>query len=343
MKTPSFRFFHDQLPDDRQRQFYDAVEAGIGERRAEISCPPVLGFAEKDYKRLLEHVYDDHPEYFSFFPLMSTVIDDRFNVKVRPFYRYSLDTQREYETALDTATAAILKQCFPQGWGNLSEIRREKILFDWITANVEYDQHSADLIGESTSEEEIRSVAWNAYGAMVHRKAVCEGIACAFKLLCDRVGLPSIVVLGQGNSGRHAWNMVRVNKKFYHVDCTWDLHSAISTKIPYARYRYFNLPDRIIGVNHKAESAFLPVCGSLQYNPFRIRKLCASFPAEVDRIALGMLHSGKRRFAVMTVGFRASEYAEAAAYNLARHVNGSVEYYTDDSNYFIGFVITEKE
>ena len=54
------------------------------------------------------------------------------------------------------------------------------------------------------------------------REAVCAGTACAFKLLCNRVGLPSIVVLGKIPAGRHAWNLVRVNGKLYHVDCTWD-------------------------------------------------------------------------------------------------------------------------
>lgn len=339
MEAPTFRFFHDQLPDDRKRAIYDAVEGGVRERRCEIVCPRIMDCSQLDYKHLLEHVYDDHPEFFSFFPILSTVIEEGCLIRVRPFYRYSAVTQAEYEAALEKEIIRILGQCFPEGWQTVSELRREKIIFDWITRNVVYDHRSYGYAENGQLEEAARSVAWNAYGALVCREAVCEGIACAFKLLCDRVGLPSLVVLGRGNTERHAWNIVRVNKKFYHVDCTWDLHSSIAVHIPYARYRYFNLPDKIIGVNHTAESSFLPVCGSLQYNPFRIRKLCASDPAELERIAVHVADQGNDRFAVMTLGFPAKQYAREVAAMLAKHVNCDVEYFSDESGYFLGFVI----
>lgn len=338
MKAPAFRFFHDQLPSDVQRIFYDAVETGVRERKREIICPLIAGNSKSDYMHLLEHVYDDHPEFFSFYPLLSEITASGVLTIVRPFYRYSAKTQAEYETALDRKITKILQECFPKGYASVSEIRREKTLFDWITRNVVYDQRSIDQI-ESRQKEHICSVAWNAYGALVCGTAVCEGIACAFKLLCDRVDLPSIVVIGKAGGERHAWNMVRVNRKFYHVDCTWDLASGISTEIPYARYRYFNLPDQIISANHVPESSFLPVCGSLQYNPFRIRKLCAFTPDEVNRIALQMHHDGQKRFAVMTIGFRAADCAETAAGYLARCAQRDVRYYMDDSGYFLGFVI----
>lgn len=346
MEAAVFRFFHDQLPDDRQRAFYDAVEAAVRARKQKIVCPRILEMTRVDYIHILEHVYDDHPEFFSFFPLRSEVDIQPLSVTVKLFYRYSEKQQRKYERALEKAVDDILRRCFPGGVGAVSEIKREKLIFDWITRNVVYDDRSYQLIVDKKREEMIGSVAWNAYGALVLRTAVCEGIACGFKLLCDRVGLPSIVALGQGRlrdgSERHAWNLVRVCGRFYHVDCTWDLRSNFSSYVPYMRYRYFNLPDRIISVNHTAETKFLPVCGSLRYNPFRIRQLCATKPEEVDSIAARMADKGEDRFAVMTVGFSATACAKPAAERLADHVHGQVRYYTDDSDYFIGFVIEQR-
>lgn len=342
MEASAFRFFHDQLPDDRHRAFYDAVEAAVRERRKEIICPRSLGMDGSDYVRILEHVYDDHPEFFSFFPLRSEVSIQPLSVAVRPFYRYSEQTQRKYEAALEKAVTDILRQCFPGGFGSVPELRREKLLFDWITRNVVYDHNSLAILDAGLADEEVRSTAWNAYGALVLRQAVCEGIACAFKLLCNRVGLPSIVALGNAGGERHAWNLVRVHGKFYHVDCTWDLRSSISTRIPYARYRYFNLPDRIISATHTAETAFLPVCGSLQYNPFRIRGLCAFRPEEIDQIAIQQADRGQDRFAVMTVGFRAADCKDRAGMSLAGHVRSRVRRYIDKSGYFIGFTIEGK-
>lgn len=69
------------------------------------------------------------------------------------------------------------------------------------------------------------------YGAMAHHPtgvflkglAVCEGYAEAFKLLCDREGIPCITVLGTGSGGAHKWNYVKMEDgKWYLVDATWN-------------------------------------------------------------------------------------------------------------------------
>ena len=56
---------------------------------------------------------------------------------------------------------------------------------------------------------------------------VCEGYAEAFKMLCDREGIPCVVVVGNANGGGHAWNYVKMEDgKWYAVDNTWDDQGA---------------------------------------------------------------------------------------------------------------------
>lgn len=277
---------------------------------------------------------------FYFFPQNTRLIVLPGTVTVVPYYRYTEQQTKQYQAELDRAVTSILRACFPNGWAELPELNREKILFDWIVRNVVYDYASAEIADDPTRLEEVgMSTGWNAYGALVRRVAVCEGISCAFKLLCNELGLPSIVVLGAAGGGRHAWNIVRVHGKFYHVDCTWDLRSSISREVPYARYLYFNLPDRIICRNHQPEVPFLPVCGSLQFNPFRIKKLCASTKEEALKIAKRMADAGHDRFAIMTLDSSANEAGEALTACLTQHVEKKVAAYADDSGFFIGFVI----
>lgn len=72
--------------------------------------------------------------------------------------------------------------------------------------------------------------ARTAYGALVEGKAVCEGYSKAFKLLCDRAGIPCVIVTGTaitsmtGPQGQnHMWNYVQMEDgKWYAVDATWD-------------------------------------------------------------------------------------------------------------------------
>lgn len=69
--------------------------------------------------------------------------------------------------------------------------------------------------------------AYDAYGALVDGEAVCEGYSEAFKLICDKEGIPCILVVGTGvssaGSGPHMWNAVKMeDDKWYGVDVTWD-------------------------------------------------------------------------------------------------------------------------
>jgi hypothetical protein len=89
-------------------------------------------------------------------------------------------------------------------------------------------------------------------------RGVCEGIAEAAKLLLDACGIPTLKLSGvarkeDGSTEPHAWNVVLINGKWYHLDVTFDLTMAGD----HIRYDYFNLSteeilkDRTIRPYHK--------------------------------------------------------------------------------------------
>ena len=56
---------------------------------------------------------------------------------------------------------------------------------------------------------------------------MCDGYAKAFKLLCDRFGIPCVIVAGRAvqssGSEAHAWNYVQMEDgNWYAVDVTWN-------------------------------------------------------------------------------------------------------------------------
>ena len=106
--------------------------------------------------------------------------------------------------------------------------------------------------------------AHNSYGALVEGRAVCEGYAESLQYLLQRVGIRSFIAVGtsvnpstQLTEG-HAWNYVRIDGKYYHVDLTWNDQSN------HTYHAYFNLTEAEIAVDHEIEKgAFsLPVCDS---------------------------------------------------------------------------------
>lgn len=75
-----------------------------------------------------------------------------------------------------------------------------------------------------------RSYIQSAYGALIHRKCVCQGYAEAYKRILNHVGIPCDLVSGKildKDEGWHAWNIVHINNNTVHahVDVTWDSHN----------------------------------------------------------------------------------------------------------------------
>lgn len=112
----------------------------------------------------------------------------------------------------------------------ISRHEKVKSIHDYLANNIVYD--------DTISEPNI----YDPYGALITGVCVCEGYAEAFKLLCDREGIPCLNVVGTGNGGAHKWNMVQMEDgEWYTVDATWDDQTSN------IYYSYF-----LIGSNTKA-------------------------------------------------------------------------------------------
>lgn len=97
----------------------------------------------------------------------------------------------------------------------ISRHEKLKSIHDYLDNNIVYDSTVAE------------SNIFDSYGALINGVCVCEGYAEAFKLLCDREGLPCITVIGTGNGGAHKWNMVQMeDNEWYLLDATWDDQSS---------------------------------------------------------------------------------------------------------------------
>ena len=99
-------------------------------------------------------------------------------------------------------------------------------------------------------------------GALGNGVAVCEGIAKAVKILCDELNIWCIIALSEANPDkgikyRHAWNVIKIGGKYYHLDATFD--NTLS-KDDTVRYDYVNLSDKQIFRDHEPVIWKVPVC-----------------------------------------------------------------------------------
>ena len=110
-------------------------------------------------------------------------------------------------------------------YGKLLDEALEKVP---VTGDSRYEQlkNIHDYISKSTYYDLSAKFSSSALGALVEPGVVCEGYSEAFKLICDRLGIPCICVFGnlieEENAG-HMWNYVLMDDgKWYGVDVTWD-------------------------------------------------------------------------------------------------------------------------
>lgn len=114
---------------------------------------------------------------------------------------------------------------------------------DWITTNVTYDTGMLETFGKQTPDTE------NPYGVFTTNMGICMGYTTTFQLFMDMLGVESMVIRGEASDEEHAWNLVNLDGKWYHVDCTWDDFVPDEPDRP-AFHLYLLVPDYAMEVLH---------------------------------------------------------------------------------------------
>lgn len=84
-----------------------------------------------------------------------------------------------------------------------------------------------NALAERVSYDKEGGRAHEAAGALLDGRAVCDGYAKSVKILCDKIGIPCVIVAGtavQSSSEEpHAWNYVQMEDGlWYAIDLTWN-------------------------------------------------------------------------------------------------------------------------
>ena len=129
---------------------------------------------------------------------------------------------------------------------------------DYIIKNCVYNVEGID-------DDTLTDDDFTAYGVLVKGKAVCEGYAKAFKMLMDIADIDCIMVTGTVGEDDipHAWNMVKLEDSWYHVDVTYDDPNPETKEIVYV---YMNVTDDIIEKDHTWNKNTTPEAKNTKYD-----------------------------------------------------------------------------
>ena len=210
-----------QSLDDDEKALYDAIVGAASSMRFKIRNTENVSIEK--WSKVFGMVYNQEPQLF----WLNT------KAKVGKIYFNESDTAKieSMQAEIDKTVDKLISEA-----SGKSTYDQLKIFHDYLVLNVESatDDPTADSI----------------YGALVNKKALCEGYAKAFSYLCNLAGIENMIVTGYTDVD-HMWNMVKLEGKWYHIDVGWDKPSAaLSERYPdMVLYQYFLSEDSVMENN----------------------------------------------------------------------------------------------
>lgn len=219
----------------------------------------------------------DCPEIFYTVQFRYRYYPDSEYVEMIPEYLFNKNKILDHRKAMEARVKKLARQA-----EKLSEKEKEQFVHDFICENVRYDK-----LKKAYSHEII--------GPLGQGVGVCEGIAKSVKILCDALGIWCMIAVSEANPEknikyRHAWNIVRIGGKYYHLDVTFDNSLSSEHGI---RYDYFNLSDAQIFRDHEPVIWHVPACEDGDHTYYREKKVSFTKYEEVQKRAAQAAKKGK--------------------------------------------------
>lgn len=214
--------------------FKNEVQTRINTYETNITLPyktknsnteEVMNTLFKAYKEVAsKNEYTDYNRSNVSYSLSGSPGNYTFTLKIT----YS-ETKEQTEYVMKQAKA-IVSSIIQAG---MDDHEKVKAIHDYVVKHVSYD----------TSYK-----AYTAYEALVNRSAVCQGYTLLTYQLLKEAGIENHFVVGTGDGQPHAWNLVKIDNKWYHLDTTFD--DPVPDVQGRVTYSYFNLSDEQIARNH---------------------------------------------------------------------------------------------
>ena len=137
---------------------------------------------------------------------ISREVNVSYSIKDTLINRAATGYDAESKEVFDAAFA-VVNHIINDG---MSDEEKVKAIHDYLIYHANYVNS-----GDYSSAE---NWAYGACGVLLHGEGVCQSYAIAFYMMTTAAGVECEYVTGMS----HAWNRVKINDKWYYIDCTWD-------------------------------------------------------------------------------------------------------------------------
>ncbi len=263
MDDKGSKYYYSRLTDD-EKDIYNRICTSLLNFEPTLSVKAV---SSSDMHKILNAVLFDNPVFFYLNSNGIMIARSPLGLELRFQYDY---TKSEADAMWQKAQSRI-DEFMTRIKPSMKPLAKQIEAHRWMQQNIKIAQQPYD------------KNCFSLVGALVKGECVCEGFAHAYKLICDRLHLASIIVTGtghlpDGSTQLHAWNITRINGITTHIDVTWDTIFGVGA------YDYFNLTDDEIAADHDFDRGMYPTCTSKSLSYFTLNRLVAHNENELRSI-----------------------------------------------------------
>lgn len=267
------KYYYNQLTDV-QKRIYDGLEEN---KENMYSGTYVIQYGDiftdvlskedgsaklgKDYQSAVETFLFDNPDVFYIdanklfisIETTSTLFKKKYNVYIGPaegktYYVDGFKSDIQVKAAMKKIES-IRDDVMSRLTGNT--YRDILKIHDYLVESIDYDSNTTSI------------GSYSIYGALIDKKCVCEGYAKALKYLLNSANIPCEIAQGtainsSGKTESHAWNIVKIDKKWYYIDATWNDPIIIGdgTVAKSIQYKYFLKGSKTFDKDHILSNSF---------------------------------------------------------------------------------------
>ena len=137
-------------------------------------------------------------------------------------YKVDYITNAYQESQVESTANAIFQGFKDRGYdiNRMSDYEKIETLYGYLVYTVTNDK---DYDSKSDGQ---KSIEHSAYSAICNHISMCSGYTLALYYLLNKAGINTRYISGYGMDARHAWNIARLNGKYYYLDATWDAEAS---------------------------------------------------------------------------------------------------------------------
>lgn len=304
------RYAYDLLNDD-ERSVYSTVLDAINNFVVEVSLQ-TYSITDTQIKKIVDYIQRDHPEIFWFQHGATFFFDASTHIvnKLELTYCMTQEEAKRRQEKIESATKSFLTAVND----TMSDYEVTLRIYENIIKLVDYDTIGLERQKRTTTSADTPDDLRSIYGVFVNKKAVCAGYAKALQYLLNLCGIECTYV----TSDTHAWNLIKLEGEYYHIDVTWGDGSDTQkdrNRIDAINYDCFCITTEELSKldSHTPESSFpIPKCTATKCNYHRRHGLYFE-KYDFDRVKNILCESVKQNR--LDVSFK---FASLAVYNEAK-------------------------